>query len=154
MEKKLGLIVGTDGTTKRVHFDNDNTYEVMSSAVGGWVEAVRLSDSLTMWVNEEGKFMGLDVNKIGTIWFENAFGEYSDDVIVGDVFFTGGVDARGYTKGISVNQASSIEYAASDGAIERVILRSLVSESVTYPHILTLYLRCRNVGDGNANFHA
>jgi hypothetical protein len=92
-------IINTDGTGGVVEFDKHNSFDTLSGAVGGWIECVALSDDLDMWVNEEGKLVGLPVNVIGTRMWRAAFGP--TDVIVGNVIFTGGVDDEGETLGLS-----------------------------------------------------
>lgn len=48
----------------------------MQSIVGGWIEAINITDNILCICNEEGKLMGLDPNFV-----------FNKDVIVGDVFF-------------------------------------------------------------------
>ena len=92
-------IINMDGTGGVVEFERGESYSVLSGAVGGYIECVSLASDLDMWVNEEGKLMGLPVNPIGTRMWRAAFGP--TDVIVGDIIFTGGVDKNGETLGLS-----------------------------------------------------
>lgn len=91
-------IVRTDNTTAIVEFEYGKSYEMLKSAVGGWIECVSLDKDLDMWVNEEGKLLGLPVNEIATHCWESVYGR--TDIIVGDVIFTGGVDEDGETLGL------------------------------------------------------
>ena len=87
---------------------------VLQEAVGGYVEAVRLSSVLTMWVHEEGKFAPEPViNVVGNTFFQLTFGKC--DVIVGDIALTGGVDAEGETIDLSDNDIDLIMSCAMKG---------------------------------------
>jgi hypothetical protein len=93
-------IINTDGTGGVVEFDHAGaSYSIMQNAVGGYFECVSLSDDLDMWVNEEGKLLGLPTNEIGTRMWRAAFGP--TDIIVGNIIFTGGADDNGDTLGLS-----------------------------------------------------
>lgn len=84
----------------------DTNLETLQEAVGGLIQAVDLTPSLTMWCNEEGKLIGLPVNPVATAMWTRYFGE--TDIIVGDVVFTGGCDEEGETTSILQNDADSI----------------------------------------------
>ena len=73
-------------------------YEDLKEAVGGWIEAVSLDNGVTLWVNEEGKLIGLKNNFV--------LGNMS---IEGDVIFTS-VDDEGETTGLTDDQ---IDYVKS-----------------------------------------
>lgn len=88
---KAALRVNTDFTTEVLDLDT-NSYDKLSSSVGGLVEPVELEDDLVLWCNEEGKIVGLTENVIGTHLWMRSYGR--TDVIVGDVVFTGGTDAK------------------------------------------------------------
>jgi hypothetical protein len=68
--------------------------------VKGNVQAIDLRDDLTLWINEEGKLDQLPYNHSATLIWEAIFGK-GTDIIVGNAFFTGGVDDNGNTLGIS-----------------------------------------------------
>jgi hypothetical protein len=53
----------------------------------------------TMWLDEEGKLRGRDVNIIATDLYEQTYGPY--DLIVGDVILTGDEDEDGNLLGFS-----------------------------------------------------
>ena len=63
------------------------------------VQAIDISDDLTLWCHEEGKLLGHPRNATGSIVFDGAFGQGHDN-IVGNIVFTGGVDDEGDTLGI------------------------------------------------------
>lgn len=99
------VIIKTDGSKSVVEFDSTTSYDTLSKAVGGWIECVTLRDELDMWVNEEGKLIGLPQNPIATALFADSFG--TSDVIMGDVIITCGTDQEGETLGLGEAQ---IEY--------------------------------------------
>lgn len=89
------LVVKTDGTVETV----DTTLDALQGAVGGWVQAVDLSGSLTLWVNEEGKMIGLPHNPYAQRLWDDAYGK-GTDYIVGNAVLTGGADEDGNTLGL------------------------------------------------------
>ena len=108
---KVALLVRTDGTTERLEYTTENEYETLSKGVGGFIEAVSLSPSLVMWVNEEGKLNGFPRNAVASRWFDNIFGP-GRDVIVGDAVFTGETDDEGYMTSLTESQLVAIEEGA------------------------------------------
>lgn len=97
MEK--ALIVRTDGQHEIVEFEIGNSYELIKNAVQGYIECVSIKHG-DLWLNEEGKLLGLPINKFATDYFRSSYAG-TDDFIVGDVIFTGGVDEEGETLGLS-----------------------------------------------------
>jgi hypothetical protein len=95
---KNAVIIRTDGTTEVVDFSEDSL-AVLQKAVGGWVQAIDISDTLTLWVNEEGKLEDLPHNPRAQQYFDLRFGTGAD-YIVGDAVFTGGTDSNGDTLGL------------------------------------------------------
>ena len=95
---KNAVIIRTDGTTEVVDFSEDSL-AVLQKAVGGWVQAIDISDTLTLWVNEEGKLADLPHTRRAQQYFDLRFGTCAD-YIVGDAVFTGGTDSNGDTLGL------------------------------------------------------
>jgi hypothetical protein len=89
----------------------DTELETLQEAVGGLIQAVDLTPSLTMWCNEEGKLVGLPVNPVATAMWTRYFGE--SDIILGDVVFTGGSDEEGETTAILSDDADAIKKLCS-----------------------------------------
>jgi Domain of unknown function (DUF3846) len=106
-------------TTSRLQeFDLDapeGSLKVIQDAVGGWIEPVFFESTLEMYVNEEGKLNGLDVNPIATRLWESMYGT-GTDIIVGDVLFAGGVDDEGETRGLNPDKIAFVRglVSASD----------------------------------------
>ena len=57
----------------------------LQSFVGGYVERLRLDSGQHMWLNEDGKSMGLPLNVIANILAHEETGIAPEDYIVGDV---------------------------------------------------------------------
>lgn len=71
--------------------------ESMQAAVGGYVELLELPGGTLLWLDEEGKLKGRDVNVVATNITRN-IGLMPGDLIVGDVLLTGPLtdDGEGY----------------------------------------------------------
>ena len=95
--KIRGVSIKTDRSVEVVTYDHAREYDTLRDAVGGRVEHVALKSpgerGVSMWVNEEGKIIGLPVNRIATMLWTESFGP--TDVMVGNVFITGSTDAFG-----------------------------------------------------------
>jgi hypothetical protein len=74
-----------DGTAEEVAPVNGSDFQLpeLQRFVGGYIERVSLRNGDEMWLNEEGKLMGLPVNWDATDLFQRTHGPI--DVIVGDV---------------------------------------------------------------------
>jgi len=76
-----------------------------SQTMSKTIEVVRLNGA-TMWLDEEGKLRGRDVNTIATDLYEQTYGPY--DLIVGDVILTADEDENGNLLGFSDEQIEEI----------------------------------------------
>lgn len=104
---KLAVKVPAEGTATVIDYSG-NELENLQSHVGGWIEQITLSQgNYTMFVNEEGKLNGLPYNMKATALFIANF-PTTDDIIVGDVLITGGVDKEGEQLGLDQATASEI----------------------------------------------
>lgn len=92
------LTIRPDFTTEEHTVEQGETYPVLRDAVGGLIEPVDLTPTLTMYVNEEFLYSGQEVNPIASHLFRSAGADYN---ILGSVIFTGGVDEEGETVGLS-----------------------------------------------------
>ncbi len=98
------LVITAEGEVKELDRISLND---LQSAVGGWVQAIDLEENLTMWLNEEGKLMGLPHNTTAQKLWDKAFWTGSD-FIVGDVVLTGGTDEEGLTLPIPLDTAQRV----------------------------------------------
>lgn len=106
------LRVTTEGHVQEIDLAEDSLRK-LQTAVGGYVQAVNLTDTLTLWCNEDGKLQRLRHNPYAQRAWDASFGAHTD-YIVGDVVFTSdGPDG----------QTASIE--AEDEAAVRAIVEAV-----------------------------
>jgi hypothetical protein len=108
--QKQALVIKTTGEIEVVSFTTKTEYEVIKKAVGGYLEIIRLSPTMTMWTNEEGKLDGLPVNHRATALWTYYFG--ATDIIVGNVILTGGTDTDGNCLGLSLADGNKVQTIA------------------------------------------
>lgn len=89
-EMEKGFYISVEGATEVVEFDKEKSYETLKQSVAGWIERVPLPKAgLDLWVNEEGKILGLPVNPVATVLFHSEFFPREvSDYICGNVIIT------------------------------------------------------------------
>lgn len=102
---KNAVAISPDGIFSVVDIAG-NELKTLQGLVDGWIQAIDLTPTLTLWVNEEGKMTGLPFNAFGTVMWNEFFG--ATDVIVGTAVFTGGTDDEGDTIGLSDSQIEGL----------------------------------------------
>jgi hypothetical protein len=103
------LIIGFDESITVVDLDSEEgSYNILSNAVDGYIEAIRFTETLNMYINEEGKLNGLMVNPMATAIFQTRYGKV--DIIVGNAVLTGGVDEDGEDMGLSDEQVERFKF--------------------------------------------
>ena len=96
-----------DGTIELVEFDNDNSYETIRDAVVGPFDCIAFPTlGVDMWINDEGKINGLELNVFATALFVTEYGY--EDIVCGDVLITGGPDSEGRTLGLTDEQGQAV----------------------------------------------
>lgn len=101
------LVIRTDNSKEVVEFTNETSYKTLSGAVGGYIECVYLHNrNLDLWINEEGKIIGLPVNPTATGFWMEMYG--LTDMIMGDVIITGTADDEGYTTGLTDEEVNQL----------------------------------------------
>jgi hypothetical protein len=97
LERRMmkAIIANTSGEITEVEYKTADEYKLLSGTVGGYIESVRLTPGLTMWVNENGIGEELPLNYLGSLAYYVAF--QSKTPIVGNIVFTGGCDDEGET---------------------------------------------------------
>ena len=106
------VVVDVDGSARRCDLvDTRIGLEFLQGCVGGWVEVVAVTSGLDMWCNEEGRLVGLPVNRVASRLLQ-AFG--AGQLYVGPVVFTGGTDRHGCTLGLDESQAAMLLSVATD----------------------------------------
>lgn len=104
---KAAMRITTSGDIS-MHDLDSGEYQVLSTGVGGLIEPIELSATLTLWLNEEGKIHGLPHNPFAQQLWDEVFGSHTD-YLVGDVVLTGGTDSDGNTIGLTEDQVRTIE---------------------------------------------
>lgn len=107
---KLAIQIKTTGEVVDLDL-SDDSLQTLQTAVGGWVQAIDLDESLTMWLNEESKLIGLPHNPYAQFAWDKSFGAQTD-YIMGDTVFTGGTDDEGETLGLDQDTADQIRMMA------------------------------------------
>ncbi len=122
MHTKTALHIKTTGEVIELDLSSD-TLTKLQTAVGGWVEAIDLTERLTMWCNEEGKIIALPHNPYAQYFWDKMFGAHTD-YIVGDIVLTGGVDSEGETVGLGAEQVEWVQFFI--GKIRQLIEPSII----------------------------
>ena len=102
------VTIAVDGTVKSEQIEQGCAD--LQQRVGGWIEAVGSDDdSATLWINEEGKIIGLPVNLVGTgLWHTVSPRMAGVDVLCGPVVVSGGTDHEGETLSIPADLAATL----------------------------------------------
>ena len=95
---KLALAIHTDGEVSTFSLPDDEL-AALQGIVGGWVQCIDLEPTISMWLNDEGKLIGLPHNPVAQELWDRRFGP-GTDMIVGNVVITGGTDENGDTVGL------------------------------------------------------
>lgn len=86
---------------------SDDLADRLHTLCAGYFETVRLQGDVHVWLNEDGKGLGLPFNaRAQTVW-EHSYGR--TDMLVGPAVLTGGADAAGDTLGLSDEQLEQLE---------------------------------------------
>ena len=97
----MKIMIKEVGRAPRIEDRESLTLADMQELVGGYIECLSITDTIDMWLNEEGKLDGLPTN----LFIENN-GELCD-CVVGDVFFASH-DDEGETVGLSSDDESKL----------------------------------------------
>jgi hypothetical protein len=107
----------------------ENGCAPLQERVGGWIEAVSSDDGeVTLWINEEGKLLGLPVNELGTtLWHIISPRMAGVDVLCGPVVVSGGTDPEGDTLSVPqgllkvLEQVGTASQLLADGQVRDFI---------------------------------
>jgi hypothetical protein len=89
------LIIPVDGPTTLMELTGKDDLRAMQAAVGGYIELIRLSENLLMYVNEEGMLRNMPHNPRATALLvtfaqmQETFLPLGGDDLRGDVFLIG-----------------------------------------------------------------
>ena len=86
MTQKENFIVKPDGSKHCITPKNGSKFELeeLQELVGGYIEVVRLSDSQSMIINENGKLYDLEHNAEASVIAHSYRAIFDSDFIVGD----------------------------------------------------------------------
>lgn len=105
---RTAVQVTVDGRVQVIDLDSvDSELKTLQNAVSGWIQAIDVVGDMSIYLNEEGKMLGLPINKVATQYFDDTYGP-NYDVIVGDVVFTGLPDSEGETTGLTPEQLADV----------------------------------------------
>lgn len=97
---KAVVIEAESQETRVIELPREGALKPLQSAVGGLVECVALPQSkMDMWLNEEGKIVGLLTNQAATEIWRSEYGP--TDIMAGDAVITGAADEEGYITSLS-----------------------------------------------------
>ena len=106
---KNALVVNADGTHEVIDV-SANSLSTLQNAVDGLIQPIDISDTITMWVNEEFLFRNsFEPNLLATAMYQNVGGQ---SVIPGSVVFTGGADSEGNTMGLDDSELDRLNSLA------------------------------------------
>lgn len=105
---KLAATVTVDRQVLLLDLDKvDNVLHTLQDAVHGCIQAVDVVGGMSIYLNEDGKILALPRNSVATNYFDDTYGK-GQDVIVGDVVFTGLPDSNGDITSITSTQLQDI----------------------------------------------
>jgi hypothetical protein len=109
----LGTIVRVNG--KIEEFLYNGFYAQIGMTVGGCIEAVSFGDKpYFCYINEEGKLLRLEENKVATeLWYNSGERILLGDYIAGDVVFFGQVDDEGNDTDVPVSLLDELKKYAN-----------------------------------------
>jgi Domain of unknown function (DUF3846) len=103
MENIRAMVVEVGNPVLKVVENFEHSLESLQKFVGGYIEAVRVTDSIVIWVNEEGKLEGLE----GNFYLTDKNG-LPFDTIAGNALFTGS-NAEGDTVSLTDEEVEEIK---------------------------------------------
>lgn len=105
------LHVPVDGAPRLVKID-EVAPGPLSELVGGEFQCVPIAAGISLWLNEDGKGLGMPWNQHAQILWDYTFGA-GTDYIVGPAVLTAGADDDGDTLGITDEQIAFVEQTLS-----------------------------------------
>ncbi|MEU8701679.1 DUF3846 domain-containing protein [Streptomyces sp. NPDC048680] len=106
-QRPHALILRTDGSFQAIDWPTDGHLNILYTGIGCTaVDAVDVSPTLTMWIDDEGLINGSPVNRPATILY--AINKEPHQHYHGNVVITGGTDRHGETLGLTEDQVTSL----------------------------------------------
>ncbi len=104
------VIVGVDGTPHQETWTSTTSRDTLAwlqDTVGGLVDVVALTDTIDMWLNDEGIYQ-CEPNPAATLLAADLSGHGVHQMFYGPAVFTGGCDEDGTTLGLSAPAAAAV----------------------------------------------
>lgn len=95
------IVVKKAGYAPEIIKTNEISLELMQKLVGGLIDRFYIGEGIDMWLNDEGKLLGLEPNML--LLDEDGIA----DLVVGDVFFASS-DEEGNTIGLNSDQLEDL----------------------------------------------
>ena len=112
-----GILITTSGVVSMIDLpvqdDDQAIYLVLTGAVGGFIEVLRMGGELLMVINEEGKMLDLPHNPIATELCYSLLAQdgrtlYAGDRIVGNVVLIATNEESGRSRGLTEDEIKRI----------------------------------------------
>jgi len=133
------LLISTDGQHRKIELPKDDSYEIITDLVGGYLDSVSNSDgSVVGYLHDEGLLIGLPVNTVASLLFSRP--------LVGNVVLVGGISPEGEYDGENHDlpdrffDESTLAYWAQVSTNDEMvtIVQAQVSEMDLAPKIYSL----------------
>lgn len=120
---KFAVLLPVEGLPSQIDLvAKGDGFTALQEAVGGYVQVVPLwgeFKGFELWLNEEGKILGLPFNGLATLAWEATYGR-GTDVMVGNAVITKSANSAGTTPSMTDAQVERVlELLTSKGAKAR-----------------------------------
>ncbi|WP_327713666.1 DUF3846 domain-containing protein (plasmid) [Streptomyces sp. NBC_00464] len=106
-QRPYALILRTNGSFQIIDWPTDGHLNIYYTEIGcTHVDAVDVSPTITMWLDDEGMINGSPVNRTATILY--AMHREPHQHYHGNAVITGGTDRHGDTLGLTRDQVTSL----------------------------------------------
>ena len=108
MAKSINIVrIPVEGAVEFIETPTDTLSEDIHEFVAGYFQCIPLSDSIYLWVNDDGKLIDLPANPTAQRLWDAAYGAGSD-YVVGNAILTGGADRHGNTLGLNADALANL----------------------------------------------
>lgn len=111
------ILLTEDNIKAVVHLDESSLSDYQHYLRGS-IQAVRLSENLVLWCNEEGKLNGMKTNLLASVLLSYHYPE-TQDFIVGPALIVGPTDEDGIDTAIRADEELMLSALFGDIALEK-----------------------------------
>ena len=109
MAKSINIVrIPVEGAVEFIETPTDTLAEDIHEFVAGYFQCIPLRDGVYLWVNDDGKLIGLDPNPTAQRLWDAVYGAGSD-YVVGNAILTGGADRHGNTLGLNADATAYLQ---------------------------------------------